>query len=84
MYVKQGSVFSPAFCYGSPTQRVASTNAGLTISGFCAGEFLHVDDVRTLATSEESLKCQIVLVNAFVKVLFFISVMFSTHSHPSL
>jgi len=37
----------------------------LTVNNFDAGGFLHVDDVRTLATSEALLHQQVELVNEF-------------------
>ena len=38
---------------------------GLSVNNFYAGGFLHADDIRTLATSEASLNCQVELVKKF-------------------
>ena len=39
----------------------------LTVNSFYAGGFLQADDIRTLATSEESMKSQVALVKAFAE-----------------
>lgn len=39
----------------------------LSVNGFYGGGFLHADDIRTLVTSEASLKAQIVLVDEFAR-----------------
>ena len=38
---------------------------GISVNNFYAGRFLHVDDIRTLATSEAFLKCQVEFVEKF-------------------
>ena len=42
-----------------------TSGVGLSLNGFYAGGFLHADDIRTLATSEESLMKQVELVKLF-------------------
>ena len=44
-----------------------SQGAGLSVNNFYAGGFLHADNIRTLATSEASLRYQIDLVKAFAE-----------------
>ncbi len=66
--VKQGLVLSPALflLVMDPLLRQLQASAvGLSINGYYAGGFLHADDVRTLATSEESLRKQVALVKTF-------------------
>ena len=41
------------------------SSLGLSINGFYAGGFLHADDIRTLATSNDSLVQQAELVKVF-------------------
>ena len=63
--VKQGSVLSPALfllVMDSFLRQLQASGVGLTVDKFYAGGFLHADDVRALATSEESLQCQVALV----------------------
>ena len=48
-------------------RQLEASGVGLTVKKFYAGSFLHADDVRTLATSEESLQCQVALVKAFAE-----------------
>lgn len=38
---------------------------GLSMNEFYAGGFLHIDNIRTLETSEASLEAQVALVNEF-------------------
>ena len=38
------------------------SSVGLSVNSFYTGGFLHADDIRTLATSEASLNCQVELV----------------------
>ena len=62
--VKQGSVLSPALflLVMDPLLReLQASGVGLSLKG-C---FLHADDVRTLATSEDSLRKQIDMVKSF-------------------
>ena len=40
---------------------------GLSINNFYAGGFLHADDIRTAATSPESVEDQVTMVNIFAK-----------------
>ena len=42
-----------------------ASGVGLSLNGFYAGGFLHSDDIRTLATSEDSLRRQIEVVKQF-------------------
>ena len=44
-----------------------ASGVGLSVNNFYAGGFLHADDIRTLATSEASLRYQIDLVKAFAE-----------------
>ena len=44
---------------------------GLSINNFYMGGFLHTDDIRTLATSAESLEAQVNLVKIFATKNFF-------------
>ena len=58
--VKQGSVLSPALfllVMVPLLRQLQASGVGLSVNNFCAGGFPHADDIRTLATSEESLKC---------------------------
>ena len=57
--VKQGSVLSQALflLVMDPLLRLLQAlELGLSVNGFYGGSFLHADDIRTLATSEASLK----------------------------
>ena len=45
--------------------KLQSSGCGLSINSFYCGGFLHADDIRTLATSQDSLKMQVSLVNDF-------------------
>ena len=68
--VKQGSVLSPALfllVMDPLLRQLQASGMGLTVNKFYAGGFLHADNVRTLATSEESLQCQVALVKAFAE-----------------
>ena len=56
---KQRSVLSPALflLVMDPLLRdLQASGVGLSLNGFYAGGFLHADDIRTLATSEDSLR----------------------------
>ena len=60
--VKQGSVLSPApfMLLMDPLLReLQAFGQGLSINNFYAGGFLHANDVRTLASSKESLEAQV-------------------------
>ena len=46
-------------------RQLKASDVGFTVNDFYAAGFLHADDLRMLATSEESLKCQVVLVKVF-------------------
>ncbi len=66
--VKQGSVLSPALfllVMDPLLRQLQASGLGLSINNFYAGGFLHADDIRTLATSEESLMAQVALVKQF-------------------
>ena len=66
--VKQGSVLSPTLfllVMDPLLRQLQVAGVGLSINSFYAGGFLHADDIRTLATSETSLKCQVEMVKEF-------------------
>ena len=66
--VKQGSVLSPTLfllVMDPLFRQLQVAGVGLSINSFYAGGFLHTDDIRTLATSETSLKCQVEMVKEF-------------------
>lgn len=66
--VEQGSVLLPALILlvMEPLSRqLQASGLGLSVNRFYAGGFLHADDIRILATSEESLQQQVALVKAF-------------------
>ena len=68
--VKQGSVLSPVLfrlVMDPLLSQLQAPGVGLTVNKFYAGGFLHADNIRTLATSEESLQYQVALVRAFVE-----------------
>ena len=68
--VKQGSVLSPALfllVMDPLLSRLQSSGMGLSINNFYAGGFLHADDIRTAATSPESVEDQVTMVNIFAK-----------------
>ena len=50
---------------GSTSERLQSSGLGLSIKTFYAGGFLQLDDVRTLATSKESLEVWVAMVKEF-------------------
>ena len=71
--VKQGSVLSPALfllVMDSLLTQLQRSGLGLFINNFYAGGFLHADDIRSLATSSDSLKLQVSLVNNFARENF--------------
>ena len=66
--VKQGSVLSPALfllVMDPLLRQLQASSVGLSVNNFYTGGFLHADDIRTLATSEASMKRQIDLVKMF-------------------
>ena len=66
--VKQGSVLSPTLfllIMDPLLRQLQASGLGLSVNQYYAGGYLHADDIRTLATSEESLKQQVALLNAF-------------------
>ena len=66
--VKQGSVLSLALfllVMDPLLRQLQVSGVGLSINSFYAGGFLHADDIRTLATSETFLKCQVEMVKEF-------------------
>ena len=66
--VKQGSVLSPALfllVMDPLLRQLQASGVGLSVNRYYAGGYLHADDIRTLATSEESLQRQVALVKAF-------------------
>ena len=46
-------------------QQLEASGLGLTINSFYAGGFAHADDIRTLATTVETLEVQVGLVRQF-------------------
>ena len=62
-----GAVPSTLLVMDPLLRQVQASGVGLTVNNFYSGVFLHADDVRTLATSEGSLDCQVALVKAFSK-----------------
>ena len=46
-------------------RELQASGLGLLINNFYAGSFLHADDVRTLASSKESLEAQVAMVKEF-------------------
>ena len=70
VYVKQGSVLSPALfllVMNPFLVRLQQSGLGLSINDFYTGGFLYADDIRTLASSSDSLKRQISIVEDFSK-----------------
>ena len=68
--VKQGSVLSPALflqVMDPLLKQLQTSGLGLSVNRYYAGGFLHADDIRTLATSEDSLQRQVGLVKAFAE-----------------
>ena len=66
--VKQGSVLSPTLfllVMDPLLKQLQASGLGLSVNQYYAGGYLHADDIRTLATSEESLQQQVALVKAF-------------------
>ena len=57
--VKQGSVLSFLLVFDPLMKGLQASGLGLLINNFYAGVFLHADDVRTLASSKESLEAQV-------------------------
>ena len=66
--VRQGSVLSPSLfllVMDPLLRQLESSGLGLSINNYYIGGFLHADDIRTLATSAESLQQQVDLVKNF-------------------
>ena len=66
--VKQGPVLSPALflLVMDPLLKVLEQSGlGLSVSNFYAGGYLHADDIRTLASSTDSLEAQVSMVKDF-------------------
>ena len=71
--VKQGSVLSPTLfilIMNPLLQQLEASGLGLTINSFYAGGFAHADDIRTLATTVETLEVQVGLVRQFYAANF--------------
>ena len=59
--VKQGSVLSPALfrlVMDPLLRQLQASGLGLTINKYYTGGYMHADDIRTLATSKETLMRQ--------------------------
>ena len=66
--VKQGSVLSPTLfliVMNPLLKSLESSGMGLSVNSYYAGGFLHADDVRTLASSVDTLNNQVELVKSF-------------------
>ena len=50
--------------------KLQSLGMGLSINNSYAGGFLHADDIRTVATSPESVEDQVTIVNKFASENF--------------
>ena len=48
-------------------RQLQASGLGLTINKYYAGGYMHADDIRTIATSEETLTRQIALVKTFAE-----------------
>ena len=71
--VKQGSILSPALfllVMDPLLSLLESSRIGLSINNLYAGGFIHADDIRTLASSSDSLQNQIKIVEEFCKQNF--------------
>ena len=68
--VNQDSILSPALfllVMNPLLVCLQQSSLSLSINNFYAGGFLHADDIRTLASSTDSLKRQILIVEDFSK-----------------
>ena len=68
--MKEGSILSPALfllVMDPILQQLQVSGLGLTVNSFYVGRFLHADDIRTLVTSEESMKRRVALVKTFAE-----------------
>ncbi len=68
--VKQRSVLSPTLfllVMDPLLKQLEASGLGLSVNNFYAGGFLHADDIRTLATSADSLSAQVALVKKFTE-----------------
>ena len=66
--VKQGSILSPALfllVMDPLLSLLENSGIGLSINNLYAGGFIHADDIRTLASSSDSLQKQITMVENF-------------------
>ena len=71
--VKQGSVLSPTLfllVMDPLLKQLEVSGLGLSVNNFYAGWFIHADDIRSLATSIDSLNDQVVLVKKFAESNF--------------
>jgi len=67
---RRGSVLSTALfllVLDPLLRELQASGLGLSINNFYAGGFLHVDDVRTLASSKELLEAQVTMVKEFAE-----------------
>ena len=65
---REGSVLSPALfllVMDPLLKTLEQSGLGLSVNNFYAGGFLHADDIRTLATSTDSLEAQVNMVKDF-------------------
>ena len=68
--IKQDSGQSPIFFLlvtDTLLKQLEVSSLGLLVNNFYAGEFLHVDDIKTLATSAEPVSAQVALVKSFTE-----------------
>ena len=69
----QGSALSPTFfllVMDHLLKQLEFLGLGLSVNNFYAGGFLNADDLRTLATSTDSLNAQVALVKRFAEENF--------------
>ena len=67
--MKQGSFLSPTL-FLPLLQQLEASGLGLTINSFYVGGFAHADEIRTLATTVETLEAQVGLVRQFCAANF--------------
>ena len=68
--MKQGSVLSLTLfllVMDPLLKQLEVSGLGVSVKNFYAGGFLHADDIRTLATSIDSLNVQVALIKKFAE-----------------